>query len=346
MSSARSKRRSPLPSYYARPLKRLAEIECLAHWRRITNGYTDPIAALAVAGHSLASLEGWIRRNRPRHPGISFETAQDFLDRSGLDLTARDVMEIVDAVHRSRLGDRPFVMTSVEAGRLLSLTRDERTNLGIVTIEAIDEAPAARAARMAEWKQTNDRLRRQQSTDKKRAEKGLPPLDRSAPKVPKIKPWDAAGMPKSTYLRRKAKGTLPSETGVSHTYAPDVGETTVSQTYTVGSETVVSQTFRRNIEVVRHDGLTSHPTHQRDAASGAAPERAASPGEISRAETAFLLLLGRGEAEAGRQIAARITPELAKRCIASLGRGQLGRDERVELEMQAIHARQTMRQAS
>lgn len=292
------KRRGGLPGFYARPLKRLKEIQTLTRWRQRGDGYTAPHGALAVAGHALAALEGMRRRNQPRHPGFDFATADEFLDRAGLDLTARDIEEIVDAVGRSRCCEKPFVMTAVEAGRLLDLTRDERTNLGITTIEAIDEAPAERAARVAEWKRINDRLRRQAETDRKRAEKGLPPLDRTRTNPPVQKPWEALGMTKATYYRRKAKGLITSETAASRTYAEPENETAASRSYTAAGETAVSRSLRSNVEVVRHDGLTSHQPITMDEAAIMAAQR---PGTFQEAETAILKFVGDGSVERGTQ---------------------------------------------
>lgn len=297
------KRRGGLPGFYARPLKRLKEIQTLARWRQMVDGHTAPHRALAVAGHALAALEGMRRRNQPRHPGFDFSTADEFLDRAGLGLTARDIEDIVGAVGRARCCERPFVMTAVEAGRLLDLTRDERTNLGITTMEAIDEAPADRAARVAEWKRINDRIRRQEETDRKRAEKGLPPLDRTRTNSPAPKPWEALGMTKATYYRRKAKGLIASETPVSRTYAEAGSETPVSPSYTAGSETDVSRSLRSNGEVVRHAGLTCDEPFTLDDAARIAALR---PSTFQEAEAAILKFVGRGSVRRGKQIAERI----------------------------------------
>jgi len=375
MTAAGGKR--GLPGFYARPLKRLKEIETLTRWRQRIDGYTAPHAALAVAGHALAALERMRRRHLPRHPGFDFGTADEFLNRAGIDLTARDIVDIVEAVVRSRCCEKPFVMSAVEAGKLLDLTRDERTNLGITTIEAIDEAPADRAARTAEWKRTNDRLRRRRETDERRAKAGLPPLNRDKPKAPPTRPWEAAGMTKATFYRRKAKGLLMSETAVSRTYTEPSDETAVSRSYTAPNETDVSRSLRSNEEVVRHAGLIQaqlvaqedpagqgaakvdgQPTLIKGGAhsprpsvgeaprEGAAAERLTSLAEISWAETSILLLLGRGDADEGRRVASMIDPASIRRWIAAVRNGTLSGDERVDLEFVRIRIMQTLRQAS
>ncbi|SEL39667.1 hypothetical protein SAMN04515666_103620 [Bosea lupini] len=337
MASAHGKRRGALPGYFGRPLRRLKEIECLAHWRHQAGGYTDPVRALAVAAHALAALEGMRLRDGTRHPGLQFATAGEFLDRCSLDLTERDISEIVAGVGDARSAEHPFIMTDVEAGRLLDLGRDERTNLDIRTIEAVDEAPEDRAARMADWKRTNDRLRRQRATDKRRADAGLPALDRSAAKAPAPRHWEELGMSKATYHRRKAKGLLPSETPVSRTYTRPKDETDVSQTYAVQSETPVSRSFRRNIEVVRHDSLTDTAS----TSPGAAVQR-----PDPRAETTVLMLLGRGDRAIGSRVAESIDPDHVRRWADAVRNGTLAGDLRIELEFHAIQARKLLEVAS
>lgn len=89
-------------------------------------------------------------------------------------------------------------------GRLLSLTTDERTLLGIRTIGAIDKP---KSKRKADRKMKDREYQRQ-----KRLEKGAKPRSRS---LSALKPWEEAGVSRATWYRQHKTTGAPSHETVS-----------------------------------------------------------------------------------------------------------------------------------
>lgn len=316
MSAASGKR--GLPACYVRPMLRRQEVARLARWRRSAGRYTDPHAAMTVAGHAIASLEGMRQRSRSKHPGLDLLTAEDFLQLARLDLVEVDTIDIVHQVNRSREGDHPFVMTDIRAGELLELQREERTGLGITTIEAFDEPAEARRARKAIEKRERDRER--QRTRRRQAG-----IAKKAKDAEPERPWEALGISRRTWFYRQSRQMQIDCTPASRTSSP----------CTPASRTSLTEGLRRTGAI-----------HSVQAHRGAAAQRPASLSEISRAETSILLLLGRGDADQGRRVASMIDPAHIRRWIAAVRDGTLAGDERVDLEFVRIQTMQTMRQAS
>lgn len=297
-----------LPACYVRPMLRRVEVERLALWRQGCGRYTDPHGAMTVAGHAIASLEGMRLKRLPRHPGLDILTAEEFLKRARLDLTENDTMRIISEIHRSREGERPFVMTDVIAGRLLELLREERTGLAITTLEAADESAEARRARKASEKRARDRERQQQV---RRAAGAVPKPSVSAEKT---RPWEAVGISRRTWFRRQKSADDEVGTAASRT----------SSRGTAASRTSI-------IEPPRF----SSAIH--------AVETAGTAVEIAAAEEHFLTVLGSGSAAAGRQVAGRLSREEIAVWRQAVLRGVLTAEMKSAIARRAHEARSSQR---
>jgi len=294
-------------------LRRL-EVVRWSIWRGGNGLSVDAHAALTVAGHAIASLEGMQQRGRPRHPGLDRLTANDFLETAQIQVAAGDVMRIVHEINRSREGENPFRISDTLAGQLLGLLRHERTGLGITTMEAVDEPAAQRKARVAAEKRKRDALRRQAATDAKRAAAGKPPLNRSQPAVATQKEWEMLNMSRPKYYRLKKAGRLPI--AIAET------ETSVSRTSSdAPSETPVSRASLH--KGARRASLT--PTDA--AASGEAVIRTAPRAlTLAEAETQILKRIGGGSIQKGEDLARRIDPLVIRYWSDLLRRGDMSRE--------------------
>ena len=200
-----------LPACYVRPMLRRLEVANLARWRQDHGRYTSPHDAMTVAGHAIASLEGMRQRGRGRHPGLDLLTAEEFLALARLDLTDTDTMEIIREVTRSREGDKPFTMADAIAGAMLQLQREERTGLGITTIEAADEPAEARRARKAAEKRERDRERQRALRRQAGARtKGTRTTEQE-------RPWEALGISRRTWFYRQSRQASTDCTSASPT---------------------------------------------------------------------------------------------------------------------------------
>lgn len=296
------------PACYVRPMLRRVEVERLAVWRQGCGRYTDPHAAMTVAGHAIASLEGMRLRNHPIHPGLDILTAEEFLKRARLDLTENDTMRIISEIHRSREGERPFVMTDVIAGHLLALQREERTNLDITTLEATDEPAEARRARKAAEKRTRDRERQQQL---RRAAGAVPKPSVSAEKP---RPWEAAGISRRTWFRRQ--------------------KSAVEEVGTTASRTSARGTAASRTSIIEPPRFSS-------AIHGA--ETAVAAVEIAAAEEHFLTMLGNGSAAAGRQVAGRLSKDEIARWRHAVFHGVVTDEMKTAIARRAHEARSSQR---
>lgn len=331
MAAAGGKR--GMPACYVRPMLRRVEVVRLAIWRQDHRRYTSPHDALIVAGHAIASLEGMRLRGRPRHPGLDIMTAEEFLVHARLDLTVDDTIEIVHEVNRSRAGESPFVMTDVRAGELLELQREERTGLGITTMEAADEPTEERRARKAEEKRDRDRERQ----IARRRQAGIGP--RPAQTTEMERPWEALGISRRTWFRRQKTTGSDVGTFASRT---SVGGTAASRTSLLKGERRSSATSSAGAAL---DGAEGGRQTARPSLHPAMPEPRRPNGD-TQAASVVIRLIGKGDATEGARIAATIAPDKIRRWISSVTEGALSGDARMELEMECLSKRNELRRAS
>jgi hypothetical protein len=215
---ARRKRAGTLPKVYALALLRLGELALLARHRGRVGRPFQPADAPDVAllaAHALAPLAGLKTRGRREpHPGLDVLSLADVLARHGLALDPDRLLRIVHHVERSRDQPRPFELTMQLAGLLVGLTREERTNLDIRTMDAVDEPTTARRERKREEKRAMDRERARLT----RAAAGARP---HAESERKRQPWKALGISESTWKRRKRSARRENDTNSSRSSYKD-----------------------------------------------------------------------------------------------------------------------------
>lgn len=94
-------------------------------------------------------------------------------------------------------------------GKRLQLTTAERTQLGITTIAPCDQTAEQRAAARKERRRQYDRERQRQ---KREAERGMTRAQwEAAHSLSRSKPWEAEGVSRRTWYRRRGTGTSPSK---------------------------------------------------------------------------------------------------------------------------------------
>lgn len=188
---------------YTLALIRLADLAALVRSRRSRDLLIDEEAFVRVAAFGIAALEGMHQRIGKVHPGLDILTARDFVLRTNVEIEAEILWSIVqDVSDRIKVRKSRFKMTAPLAGRLIHLMRDERDNLDIRTIEAIDEPASARRARKADEKRKKDRARQRA---KRAALAANSPKEQVA--IEQAKPWEAQGISRRTWYRRRAKET-------------------------------------------------------------------------------------------------------------------------------------------
>lgn len=103
--------------------------------------------------------------------------------------------------------------------RLLFVTLRERSALGLKTVGACDLPPEERQQKAKDGKRSRDRARQEQ---KRRADGRLPRQSYEASSTSQLKPWEAEGVSRRTWYRRR--GTGPSRVEVIR-----IGDTPVSR---------------------------------------------------------------------------------------------------------------------
>lgn len=186
---------------YLLAAKRRKEVRCLAKFR-IVNGYPLDLSNLVAALCAVFASEAPRARRHGKFPWppldvqtIKYEPSV-VLNIPADDLPAPD--DVLEAINSEEAGRRTGRgdMRADTMGRLLKLTNLERKMLDIRTIQSIDPTPFDRTAARKEI----DRMYHQK---KREAEREARPKT-SKPK----KPWEALGMPRSTYFHRKKLGRL------------------------------------------------------------------------------------------------------------------------------------------
>lgn len=125
---------------------------------------------------------------------------------------------VIDKIERAKSGARYREARGDGLGRLVGLTSEERILCRIRSILAIDETDDERKTRNAETKRERDRNRQREKRDGKclsreRYESGS---------VNRSRPWEAVGISRATYFRRRAKPSAQRDatmaTDLSHSY--------------------------------------------------------------------------------------------------------------------------------
>jgi hypothetical protein len=116
-------------------------------------------------------------------------------------LTRRDVCG--DALRRPRLDDAD------QCAAAIRLTYEERTAWRITTIGAIDADKKERAKRRKARKLVRDRDRR---AAERRDRGAVPRAEYEAESASRTRPWEAAGVSRRTWYRRRGTGASPTST--------------------------------------------------------------------------------------------------------------------------------------
>jgi hypothetical protein len=214
--------RSKKKTVYTLALRRIADIRNLLLWRQSV-GLSDEIILLAGPSiHALAGMNERLphRQIQRKHEGLDVERALDFLasihpiNRRAL---YADIQDMMIAYDWRPDPEQPFTPSATHVGHALSLTRDERENLELWTMEAIDEPTEARKARKAAEKREADRLRQRA---KRRAAAAREGRIIGGPTLEDQAPWIALGISRRTYFRRIKAGDLnPSKPAKGNEFA-------------------------------------------------------------------------------------------------------------------------------
>lgn len=213
--------RSKKKTVYTLALRRLADLRHLLRWRQSVGlAIPTPEEIICLAGpsiHALSGMKEWFphRQTQRKHEGLDLPRAVDFIasiyrgfqgvDRQEIEAELSEAMRAYDWRPDP---EQPFTPSAAYVGLALSVTRDERANLELYTMEAIDEPAEARKARKAAEKREADRLRqrakRRMAAAREARIVGGRTLEDQAP-------WLALGISRRTYFRRKKAGDLSPE---------------------------------------------------------------------------------------------------------------------------------------
>lgn len=203
-------------SIRARAAQRLAELYRLAAFSRQNGIFLDPDTwCFALAATLACGRPGRFhiaRRQRTiRWHGLDMLTLREALRRCGLDNLSDDELATkITAVERWQAEHGTHLISSAKLGHMLSLSSVERTECRIRTIDAVDEPRAERAARRAGERRRRDR-------EAKRAKRGrLPRAIYEAAAVSKQKPWEAEGISRATWYRRRETGVSAHDISPTH----------------------------------------------------------------------------------------------------------------------------------
>lgn len=150
---------------------------------------------------------------------------------------------LVDLVYEERR--RKYMLRSDAVAALLHVTLQERTALGLKTIGACDVSAKDRKALAKEAKRLRDRTRQEQ---KRRAAGMIARTSQQAPTITELKPWEAAGVSRATWYRRR-------ETDLSRVDIKTNGDTAVSFSQASGNAEHIGQSRAAGLV----EGLGDHP---------------------------------------------------------------------------------------
>lgn len=187
---------------------RLAELKRLATWRRSQRHVmpAEPWAFALTASLAVADA-GRIPTRSRRQPfvawsGLTEETAEAAMVACGFRESEFDFVDIARAVEAARRwqsvhpGHR---LPPAKCAEILGVSAVERDNLDLRTIDAVDEPRSARRARKADEKRKRDR-------ETARAKRGRVPREIwLAARLSASKPWEAEGVSRRTWERRRAR---------------------------------------------------------------------------------------------------------------------------------------------
>lgn len=190
---------SPLARRMARRIREVAELVAM---RRADGVFFDPFGvALVVADAAVF-----------RFGGGDLPRMREFLPSIDDDVLLRALHDTEAIIEQK--GGRYRPMTGAAAGKWAGLTLDERIELDIRSLDAIDESPQEKAERRRSTKRAKDRERQRTI----RAGKHTPRAEYRAASLANARPWVADGVSERTwYRRRKCSGR-----GLSLTYPEGV----------------------------------------------------------------------------------------------------------------------------
>ena len=203
-----------------RAAQRLAELYRLAVLRREHRFHIDPgrwafvlAATLACGKAGVMPLPG--RQRAIRWHGLDLISFREAIQRCDVGHFDDDELAtIMAAVERWQAEHGPQLITPSVLGAMLQLTSAGRQVCRILTIDAVDEPKAERKARVAVGRRERDR-------QTKRAKRGRRPREvYEAGSVERAKPWEAVGVSRRTWYRRKVDGTGVSAHDISSVRAP------------------------------------------------------------------------------------------------------------------------------
>jgi hypothetical protein len=168
-------KRQPRRKAFSLPAIRRREIE--RHARDVGAADTEDLWRWLVA---------WIWHNdqNVRDPVGALQLA---LDRMGGTITKDQAIAILE-----QADDMPQRRTADSLARFLGVTYPQRQRLGITTIGSVDVSRRARRLMR--------KRKKQHYKERKRREQGIRPLARC---LSRIKPWEAEGMSRSTWYRKR-----------------------------------------------------------------------------------------------------------------------------------------------
>lgn len=157
------------------------------------------------------------------------------VDRHGSYIRERILDAIAEGMRDGELWTlkRRCLVSDQEAARRLLVDSEEREELGLRSIGAVDSTPEVRKLEARERKREHDRA---QKEAKRRADDVQPRAEYERNSISKARPWEAMGVSRATYYRRLKEADGQTETSVSpHNienyvlYENTVGDTPVSR---------------------------------------------------------------------------------------------------------------------
>lgn len=194
---------------------RLGELYRLACFRRHhrlavdANTFAFVLAAtLACGGRGNMLIRGRVNREagmeaRPRvipWAGLDLASLREGVTRADLgEIGDAELRTVIEAVRRWQTQNGAALISAARLGEMLALTSVERAECRIKTIDALDEPKAERRARQREEKRMRDR-------EGKRVTRGRMPREiYEAKALSRSMPWEAEGVSRRTWERRRAK---------------------------------------------------------------------------------------------------------------------------------------------
>lgn len=220
---------------------RLAELIRLAQGRRGLGLLVDPHLfawTLAATLGSVAAGPYTIpkRQRCLRWHGLTSESLRHAVNRAELGEFSDDELQtVIREIERGHAAHGPGLIRAAKLGDLLQVTAAEREAFKIRTIDATDETREARQDRLAADRRARD-------AERKRAERGRIPWPAyQARSLSAQKPWEAEGICRRTWERRRRRVASVSEHVLS---SSDVGHVCDTRDHSVNEEGDVGSPVR------------------------------------------------------------------------------------------------------